>query len=70
MKINQVLVLIELDSGHVHQVLASKEQKDLVVQLLRSDEGILRLSERVEPIKLEPLSFDKTFRRTPLLPTC
>ena len=53
MKITTVLVLVELDNGHVHQVLAPAEQKDLCLQLLRSEDGVLRLSERVEPITLE-----------------
>ena len=53
MKVETVLVLVEMDNGHVHQVLASAEQKDLCLQLLRSEDGVLRLSERVEPITLE-----------------
>jgi hypothetical protein len=53
MKIQTILILVELDNGHVHQVLASKEQKEICVALLRSEEGALRLSERVEPITLE-----------------
>lgn len=53
MKIQTILILVELDNGHVHQVLASKEQKEICMALLRSDEGVLRLSERVEPITLE-----------------
>ena len=53
MKIQTILILVELDNGHVHQVLASKEQKEICMALLRSEEGALRLSERVEPITLE-----------------
>ena len=53
MKIETVLVLVEMDNGHVHQVLASKEQKEICMAMLRSEEGVLRLSERVEPITLE-----------------
>ena len=53
MKIQTILILVELDNGHVHQVLASKEQKEICMALLRSEEGVLRLSERVEPITLE-----------------
>jgi len=53
MKIQTTLILVELDNGHVHQVLASKEQKEICMALLRSEEGVLRLSERVEPITLE-----------------
>jgi hypothetical protein len=53
MKIQTILVLVELDNGHVHQVLASAEQKQVCMALLRSEAGVLRLSERVEPITLE-----------------
>ena len=53
MKIQTILILVELDNGHVHQVLASDEQKKICMALLRSEEGVLRLSERVEPITLE-----------------
>ena len=58
MKIQTVLILVELDNGHVHQVLASKEQKEICMSLLRSEDGVLRLSERVEPITLEFYSAD------------
>lgn len=53
MKIQTILILVEMDNGHVHQVLASKEQKEICMALLRSEEGVLRLSDRVEPITLE-----------------
>lgn len=53
MKIKTILILVELDNGHIHQVLSSKEQKEICMALLRSEEGVLRLSERVEPITLE-----------------
>ena len=44
---------MELGNGHVHQALASTEQKEICMAMLRSEEGVLRLSERVEPITLE-----------------
>ena len=53
MKIQTILILVELDNGHVHQVLASADQKEICIAMLRSEEGVLRLSERVEPITLE-----------------
>lgn len=53
MKIQTILILVELDNGHVHQILASAEQKEICMALLRSEEGVLRLSERVEPVMLE-----------------
>jgi len=60
MKIKTILILVELDNGHVHQVLASKEQKEICVNLLKSEEGIIRLSERVEPIILEKYDLTKS----------
>jgi hypothetical protein len=52
-RVKTILILAELDNGHVHQVLAEKEKKEILLQLLRSDTGTLRLSERIEPITLE-----------------
>ena len=53
MKIQTILILVELNNGHVHQVLASDAQKGTCMAILRSEDGVLRLSERVEPITLE-----------------
>lgn len=53
MKMQTILILVELDNGHVHQVLASGEQKEICMALLRSENGVLRLSARVEPITIE-----------------
>lgn len=53
MKIQTILILVELNNGHAHQVLASAEQKEICMALLRSEEGVLRLSDRVEPVVLE-----------------
>jgi len=60
MKIETILVLVELDNGHVHQVLASKEQKEICINLLKSEEGVIRLSERVEPVILEKYDLTKS----------
>ena len=56
MRIQTILILVELDSGHVHQVLAPKEQKEIYAALLRSEEGVLRLSDRMEPVMLKKFS--------------
>jgi hypothetical protein len=53
MKINRILILVELDGGHVHQVLADPEKKEICMGLLQTEDGRLLLSERVEPITLE-----------------
>ena len=53
MKIQTILILIEIDNGHVHQVLTSNMQKETCMALLRSDDGVLRLSARVEPVMIE-----------------
>lgn len=56
MKVKTILVLVELDNGHVHQVLAEKEKKEIAIHLLRSEAGTLRLSERIESVTLEKYS--------------
>ena len=53
MKIKTILILVELDGGEVHQVLARKEQKEVMLELLRSPKGVILLSDRVEPVELE-----------------
>lgn len=65
MKIQTILILVELDNGHVHQVLASKEQKEICMSLLRSDKGTIRLSERIEPVMLEKHSTANVNVETP-----
>lgn len=64
MKIQTILILVELDNGHVHQVLASAEQKEICVALLRSEDGVLRLSERVDPVMLEKHSPPRRGRKS------
>jgi hypothetical protein len=53
MKIQKVLVLVELENGHVHQVIAGAEQKEICVNLMRSEDGVLQLSKRLRPVTLE-----------------
>jgi hypothetical protein len=53
MKIKKILVLAEFENGDAHQVLASKEQKEICVHLLKSEDGVLRLSKKIKPIRLE-----------------
>ncbi len=52
MRVKTILVLVELDNGHVHQVLASAEQKEICLALMRTENGVLLLSERVAPVVL------------------
>jgi len=53
MKIKTILILVELDNGNVHQVLAEHDKKIICMALLKSKNGTLLLSERVEHITLE-----------------
>ena len=55
MKIKKTLVLVEMENGDVHQVLATPEQKEISIILMKDERGVLLLSERVEPVTLEPL---------------
>ena len=57
-KIRTVLILVELDNGHVHQVLAQAELKAICVNLLKTDGEIL-ISERLMPVVLEPFAEKK-----------
>jgi hypothetical protein len=53
MKIKTILVLVELDNGHVHQVLSSHDQKEICVSLMKTEHGKILLSKRVKPVVLE-----------------
>ncbi len=53
MKINKILILVEMEDGAVHQVLTRKKVKDIVLNMMTNDDGVLQLSERVEPVIIE-----------------
>lgn len=53
MKITTIAILVELDNGNAHQVLASKEMKEIILNFLTQEDGKLRLSDRIEPITFE-----------------
>ena len=53
--------MVELDNGNVHQVLADADKKKIAIALLRDESGSVLLSERVEPITLQP--FEQTHVR-------
>ena len=56
MKINKILILVEMENGAVHQVLTKKEIKEIALNMMTNDEGVLQLSDRVEPLTLESFS--------------
>lgn len=52
--IEKILVLVEMNDGNVHQVLASKEQKEIALHMMKNEKrDALMLSEQVEPFELE-----------------
>lgn len=53
MKIEKILIIIELDNGAAHQVLASKENKDLMIQMIGKLENGIALDKELEPINLK-----------------
>jgi hypothetical protein len=54
MKVKKILILVEMNNGKVHQVLTSPEKKEIMLNFLSTDEGVLQLSAEVEPVTLEP----------------
>lgn len=53
-EIKTILVLVELENGNAHQVLASKTQKEIALQILKNeDKGVLMLDQEIMPITLE-----------------
>jgi hypothetical protein len=57
MKVKRILVLVELDNGHAHQVLTSYEKKEICLNLMKAENGEIMLSKRIKPVILE--FFDK-----------
>lgn len=48
MKINRVLILVELESGKVHQVILSDKEKLGVLAVIEAEKGTLQLNEQPE----------------------
>jgi len=53
--IEQLVVIVQLN-GNCHQVLLSKEDKELVKHFIANMTGGLKLTEELMPVKFEPLS--------------
>lgn len=53
MKVKRILVLVELENGHAHQVLTSHEQKEIYLNLMKAENGEIMLSKRIKPVILE-----------------
>jgi hypothetical protein len=60
MKINRIVVLVELVGGEVHQVLTTDEQKASALSMLRNEKGTLTLLDKVEPFSFESLKPEGT----------
>ena len=58
-QIKTIVVLVELEDGNVHQVLTTKELKQVFIQLLVSDNKTLQVSDALEPITFKSLKIKK-----------
>jgi len=58
MKIQKIVVLVELAGGKVHQVLCSHEQKNVALRFFEID-GALKLSTEIEPVEFETINQTK-----------
>jgi len=50
--IGKIAILVEFNDGKAHQVIASKENKKIFLELLAQCEGALNLSKEIEPIEI------------------
>ncbi len=57
MKIEKILIVVELDNGNAHQVLASNDNKHLAINFLGRLENGIKLDKQLEPYTLK---YDKT----------
>lgn len=48
--IEVIAIIVQLKDGNTHQVLASKENKELALRMLGQLGGNIKLSEEIEPI--------------------
>lgn len=55
MEIEKILILVETADGAPRQVLASKENKQIALQILGKLEGGIKLTQAFKPIELKPL---------------
>ena len=51
--IKKIAILIEFENGNAHQVLASMDDKRIILDLLASMTGGLKVSDRIEPVIFE-----------------
>lgn len=54
MKIKKIAILVELENGNAHQVLATASMKEIILNFLTNKDGVLQLSDQIEPITFEP----------------
>lgn len=52
-EISRIVVLVEFNTGAVHQVLSSREKKQLLIQMLTNDEGVLQVTAEIEPFEFQ-----------------
>ena len=51
--ISQIVILVELKNGNAYQVLTSKENKEIALQIIATADGALRLDKELEPIEFK-----------------
>ncbi len=51
--IDLIAVIIQFKDGNAHQVLASKENKEIMLRLLAHSEGSLKLDKELMPVRFE-----------------
>lgn len=52
-EINRIVVLVEFKDGSVHQVLTTKEKKELMIGMLTNDKGALQVTAEIEPFEFQ-----------------
>ena len=51
--INKIVILIELKKGNIHQVLTSRENKEIVLRIIASADNGLKVDKELEPIEFK-----------------
>lgn len=54
--IDVICILVQLKNGNAHQLLTTKENKRIAIELIGRMDGKLSLSEEIASVKIEPLN--------------
>jgi hypothetical protein len=52
-EIETIVILVQLKNGSAHQVLTSKENKEVALRIIAAEDGTLKLDQEIMPVVFE-----------------